>query len=63
MRRTTEHIWCQQGVAVEGQTDIVTMGLPYVGPYNVELDPQPHPRRLPRARVLLQPLPRQARGA
>jgi lactate racemase len=33
--RTTENVWCQQGVAVEGQTDIVTMGLPYIGPYNV----------------------------
>jgi hypothetical protein len=28
-------VWAQQGVAVEGQTDIVTMGLPYICPYNV----------------------------
>ncbi len=32
---TTEHVWDQQGVAVEGQTDILTMGLPYISPYNV----------------------------
>ncbi len=32
---TTEHVWRQQGVAVEGQTDILTMGLPYISPYNV----------------------------
>ena len=32
---TTENVWKQQGVAVEGQTDIVTMGLPYISPYNV----------------------------
>jgi lactate racemase len=31
----TDNVWAQQGVAVEGQTDILTMGLPYVGPYNV----------------------------
>jgi hypothetical protein len=29
------HIWHQQGVAVEGQTDILSMGLPYICPYNV----------------------------
>ncbi|MGH9081096.1 MAG: lactate racemase domain-containing protein [Acidimicrobiales bacterium] len=32
---TTDNVWAQQGVAVEGQTDILTMGLPYIGPYNV----------------------------
>jgi lactate racemase len=32
---TTEQIWRQQGVGVEGQTDILTMGLPYICPYNV----------------------------
>ncbi len=32
---TTEHVYRQQLVAVEGQTDIVTMGLPYICPYNV----------------------------
>jgi hypothetical protein len=32
---TTGHVWDQQGVAVEGQTDILTMGLPYISPYNV----------------------------
>jgi hypothetical protein len=32
---TTENVWTQQGVAVTGQTDILTMGLPYIGPYNV----------------------------
>jgi hypothetical protein len=28
-------VWRQQGVVVEGQSDIVTMGLPYICPYNV----------------------------
>ena len=28
-------VWAQQGVAVEGQTDILTLGLPYICPYNV----------------------------
>ncbi len=31
----TAHVWDQQGVAVEGQTDVLTMGLPYICPYNV----------------------------
>jgi len=33
--RTTEHVYAQQRVVVEGQTDILTMGLPYICPYNV----------------------------
>ena len=33
--RTTEHVYAQQRVVVEGQTDILTMGLPYISPYNV----------------------------
>jgi lactate racemase len=32
---TTENTFAQQIVAVEGQTDILTMGLPYICPYNV----------------------------
>jgi hypothetical protein len=32
---TTENVFRQQLVAVEGQTDVLTMGLPYVCPYNV----------------------------
>jgi hypothetical protein len=32
---TTDNVWKQQGVAVEGQTDILSMGLPYISPYNV----------------------------
>ena len=32
---TTDTVWRQQGVVVEGQTDILTMGLPYICPYNV----------------------------
>jgi hypothetical protein len=32
---TTENVYRQQLVPVEGQTDILTMGLPYLGPYNV----------------------------
>ncbi len=34
-RVTTEHVYRQQLVAVEGQTDIVTLGIPYICPYNV----------------------------
>jgi lactate racemase-like protein len=33
--RTLEHVFRQQAVPVEGQTDILTLGLPYLGPYNV----------------------------
>ncbi|MGH9113938.1 MAG: lactate racemase domain-containing protein, partial [Acidimicrobiales bacterium] len=33
--QTTENVFRQQLVAVEGQTDILTMGLPYICPYNV----------------------------
>ena len=32
---TTEHVYRQQLVPVTGQTDILTMGLPYICPYNV----------------------------
>jgi hypothetical protein len=32
---TTENVYKQHLVAVEGQTDILTMGLPYICPYNV----------------------------
>jgi hypothetical protein len=32
---TLEHVHRQHLVPVEGQTDVLTMGLPYVGPYNV----------------------------
>jgi hypothetical protein len=32
---TTENIFRQQLVEVDGQTDILTMGLPYICPYNV----------------------------
>ena len=32
---TTEHVYRQQLVPVEGQTDVLTMGLPYICPYNV----------------------------
>ncbi|HVF76557.1 MAG TPA: lactate racemase domain-containing protein [Acidimicrobiales bacterium] len=34
-RITTENVYRQQLVAVEGQTDVLTMGLPYISPYNV----------------------------
>ena len=33
---TTENVYAQQLVAVEGQTDVLTMGLPYICPYNVD---------------------------
>jgi lactate racemase len=32
---TTEHVYRQQLVPVEGQTDVLTLGLPYISPYNV----------------------------
>src|SRR5437868_2275794 len=32
---TLRHVHEQQLVEVDGQTDILTMGLPYIGPYNV----------------------------
>jgi hypothetical protein len=32
---TLENVLKQQRVEVQGQTDILTMGIPYVGPYNV----------------------------
>jgi lactate racemase len=32
---TTENVFRQQLVTLEGQTDILTMGLPYICPYNV----------------------------
>jgi lactate racemase len=32
---TTEHVYRQQLVSVQGQTDVLTMGLPYICPYNV----------------------------
>jgi hypothetical protein len=32
---TTENVYKQQLVEVKGQTDILTMGIPFVGPYNV----------------------------
>jgi len=32
---TTENVYRQQLVEVSGQTDILTMGLPYISPYNV----------------------------
>jgi hypothetical protein len=32
---TTENVYKQQLVSIEGQTDILTMGLPYICPYNV----------------------------
>jgi lactate racemase len=32
---TTANVYKQQLVAVEGQTDVLTMGLPYICPYNV----------------------------
>ena len=32
---TTQHVYDQQLVEVEGQTDILTLGIPYICPYNV----------------------------
>ncbi len=34
-RKTTEMVYKQHLVPVEGQTDVLTMGLPYLTPYNV----------------------------
>ncbi|HUC35581.1 MAG TPA: lactate racemase domain-containing protein, partial [Acidimicrobiales bacterium] len=33
--RTTENVYAQQLVEIEGQADVLTMGLPYICPYNV----------------------------
>jgi hypothetical protein len=33
--RTTQNVFAQHLVPVEGQTDVLTMGLPYICPYNV----------------------------
>ena len=33
--RTTANVYAQQLVEVEGQSDVLTMGLPYICPYNV----------------------------
>ncbi|MGY6500534.1 MAG: lactate racemase domain-containing protein [Acidimicrobiales bacterium] len=33
---TTDNVYKQHLVPVQGQTDILTMGLPYIGPYNVD---------------------------
>jgi hypothetical protein len=33
--RTTAHVYAQQLVEIEGQSDVLTMGLPYICPYNV----------------------------
>ncbi len=33
--RTLENVYAQQLVEVEGQSDVLTMGLPYICPYNV----------------------------
>jgi lactate racemase len=33
--RTTEHVYAQQLLEVDGQSDVLTMGLPYICPYNV----------------------------
>ena len=32
---TTDHVYAQQLLQVDGQTDVLTMGLPYICPYNV----------------------------
>lgn len=32
---TTDNVYKQHLVPVQGQTDVLTMGLPYIGPYNV----------------------------
>jgi len=34
--RTTQNVYAQHLVPVEGQTDVLTMGLPYICPYNVD---------------------------
>ena len=60
---TTAKVYEQQLVQVEGQTDILTMGLPYISPYNVNSVHEPDPRGVPRARLLLQPVPEQAARA
>ena len=56
-RSPPQNVFEQQLVPIEGQTDILTMGLPYICPYNVQLDHEPDPRDVPRARLLLQHVP------
>ncbi|MBA2442298.1 MAG: DUF2088 domain-containing protein [Rubrobacter sp.] len=34
-RETLEHVYRQQLVPIEGQSDVMVMGVPYLGPYNV----------------------------
>ena len=48
--------------AVEGQTDILTMGLPYISPYNVNSILNPILVACLGPRLLLQPLPGEAAG-
>ena len=54
---TTANVWKQQGVVVEGQTDILTMGLPYISPYNVNSILNPILVACLGPRLLLQPVP------
>ena len=60
---TTEKVCASRAGPVEGQTDILTMGLPYICPYNVNSIMNPILVVCLGPRVLLQPLPGQAAGA
>ena len=52
--------WPSSVVEVQGQSDVVVIGVPYLGPYNVNSVDQPDPGHLARARLLLRLLHRAA---
>ena len=60
---TTENVFKQQLVEVQGQTDILTMGIPLHLPVQRELDHEPDPGDVYGSRLPVQHVPRQAAGA
>ena len=60
---TTENVYKQQLVEVKGQTDILTMGIPFISPYNVNSVLNPILVDVHGPRVLLQHVPWHAAGA
>ncbi len=60
---TTENVYRQQLVSIEGQADILTMGLPYICPYNVNSIMNPILVMCLGPRLLLQHVPQQAARA
>ena len=60
--RTIAAVHRQQLVEVQGQSDVLVMGVPYLGPLQRQLVDEPDPGDLHGARLLLQLLPRAAGG-